>query len=62
MRPPSAKLANPTSKTARKNLLNDIGIENRNLRKVIAPEQKLILPEAIGTETETRYAQRDSEE
>lgn len=50
----------PSSKTARNNLLGDISTD-RQLRKVIAPEQKLVIPEAIGTEEKNRFARKASE-
>ena len=59
-RPSSSKSSNPTSKSARKNLLQDIG-STPQLKKVIAPEQKLILPEAIGSEEGNRFARKASE-
>ena len=51
-RPPSASAH---SKSARKNLLNELSAE-KSLKKVVAPQQKLILPEAIGSEEGSKYA------
>jgi hypothetical protein len=36
-------------------LLNELSAE-KSLKKVVAPQQKLILPEAIGSEEGSKYA------
>lgn len=53
--------ANPNTKSGRQSLLNDIS-GPRALKKVVAPEQRLIMPEAIGSEVDSRYAQKTEEE
>ncbi|CBY32981.1 unnamed protein product [Oikopleura dioica] len=58
MRPPSASAH---SKSARKNLLNELSAE-KSLKKVVAPQQRLILPEAIGSEEGSKYSVNPSSE
>ena len=50
---------NPNTKSGRKALLSDLS-STPQLKKVVAPEQKLILPEAIGSEEGNRFAKKVS--
>ena len=59
-RPGSANNPNGwRTKSGRQSLLSDLS-KTPELKKVVAPEQKLILPEAIGSEEKSRYTQKDT--